>query len=39
VQSGDRDEALRQGADLSRIEQELLGKLDELSTAIDQKKN
>jgi hypothetical protein len=39
VQSGDRDEALRQGADLSRIEQELLGKLDELSAAISQKQN
>ena len=39
VQSGDRDEALRQGADLSRIEQELLSKLDELSTAIGQKQN
>jgi hypothetical protein len=39
VQSGDRDEALRQGADLSRIEQELLGKLDELGAAISQKQN
>jgi len=39
VQTGDRDEALRQGSDLSRIEQELLNKLDELSTAISQKLN
>jgi hypothetical protein len=39
VQSGDRDEALRQGSDLSRIEQELLSKLDELSTVIGQKQD
>jgi len=39
VQAADRDEALRQGSDLSRIEQELLSKLDELSAAIGQKQN
>jgi len=39
VQTGDRDEALRQGSELSRVEQELLNKLDELSTAISQKQN
>jgi len=39
VQSGDREEALRQGSDLSRVEQELLNKLDELSAAISQKQN
>jgi hypothetical protein len=39
VQTGDRDEALRQGSDLSRVEQELLTKLDELSAAIGQKQN
>ena len=37
VQTGDRDEALRQGSDLSRLEQELLNKLDDLSAAISQK--
>jgi hypothetical protein len=39
AQTGDRDEALRQGSDLSRVEQELLAKLDELSAAISQKQN
>ena len=39
VASGDRDEALRQGSELSRAEQELLSKLDELSLAIGQKQN
>jgi len=39
VQTGDRDEALRQGSDLSRLEQELLKKLDDLSAAISQKAN
>jgi methyl-accepting chemotaxis protein len=37
VQTGDRDEALRLGSDLSRLEQESLNKLDELSAAISQK--
>ena len=37
MHTGDRDEALRQGADLSRIEQELLNKLDELVAIIGQK--
>jgi hypothetical protein len=39
VETGDRDEALRQGSEISRIEQELLNKLDELSAAIGQKQN
>ncbi len=39
VQTGDRDEALRQGSDLSRLEQELLKKLDDLGAAISQKPN
>jgi methyl-accepting chemotaxis protein len=39
VQSGDRDEALRQGAELSRLEQELLNKLDALNAEIGQKQN
>ena len=39
VQTGDRDGALRQGSDLSRVEQELLNKLDELSAAISKKQN
>ena len=39
VQAGDRDEAMRQGSEISRIEQELLTKLDELSAAISQKQN
>lgn len=34
VRSGDREEALRQGSELSRIEQEFLAKLDTLSKAI-----
>ncbi len=37
--SGDRDEAMRQGAEISRVEQELLGKLDDLSAAIGEKQN
>ena len=36
---GDRDEALRQGAEMSRVELELIAKLDELSTAIGQSQN
>jgi len=39
VQTGDRDEALRQGSELSRLEQELLSKLDELGAAISQRQN
>jgi methyl-accepting chemotaxis protein len=39
VTIGDRDEALRQGSELSRLEQELLSKLNELSVAISQKQN
>jgi methyl-accepting chemotaxis protein len=39
VQTGDRDEAMRQGSDLSRLEQELLTKLGELSVAVCQKQN
>jgi methyl-accepting chemotaxis protein len=39
VETGDTEEALRQGSDLSRIEQELLSKLDQLSAAIVQKQN
>jgi hypothetical protein len=39
MQTGDRDEALRQGSELSRIEQEFLTKLDELSVAITRKQN
>lgn len=39
VTSGDRDDALRQGSEISRVEQELLAKLEELSAAIGQKQN
>jgi methyl-accepting chemotaxis protein len=39
MQTGDRDEALRQGSEISRVEQELLSRLDELSAAIGQKQN
>jgi methyl-accepting chemotaxis protein len=39
LQTGDRDEALRHGSDLSRVEQELLEKLDELSAAIVRRQN
>jgi len=39
VSTGNRDEALRQGSEISRVEQELLDKLDELSAAITQKQN
>jgi methyl-accepting chemotaxis protein len=39
LQTGDRDEALRQGSELSRVEHELLNKLTELSAAIGQKQN
>lgn len=39
VKAGDRDEALRQGSDLSRLEQELLSKLDELSAIVGQEQN
>ena len=39
LQANDREEALRQGAELSRYEQELLGKLDALSTAISEAQN
>jgi len=38
-QAGDREEAIRQGAEVSRLEQELLQKLDLLSAAINQKQN
>ena len=37
--ANDREEALRQGSELSRYEQELLGKLDALTAAISQKQN
>lgn len=37
--AGDREEALRQGGDLSRIELELLNKLDSLRAAIGDKRN
>ena len=37
LQAGDRDEALRQGTEVSRIEQEFLNKLDAISNAIRQK--
>jgi len=36
---GDREAALLQGGEISRIEQELLSKLDALSTAISEKQN
>jgi hypothetical protein len=36
MQSGDREEALRQGSDLSRLEGELLGKLDQLNAVVSQ---
>lgn len=36
LQANDREEALRQGAELSRYEQELLGKLDALRAAVGQ---
>jgi len=39
ITTGDRDEALRQGSEISRVEQDLLNKLDELSAAIGQKQN
>lgn len=39
VQSADREEALRLGSDLSRVEQDLLSKLDELSATISQRQN
>lgn len=39
LQASDREEALRQGAELSRYEQELLGKLEALSAAISQQQN
>jgi len=39
LQSGDREEAMRQGGELSRIEQELLSRLDALSAAISQQQN
>ncbi len=37
--TGDREEALRQGAELSRVEQELLVKLEALSVAIKENQN
>jgi len=37
LQSGNQEEALRQGTEISRIEQELLNKLDSISAAIRQK--
>lgn len=39
IETNDRDEAMRQGSELSRIEQELLVKLEALSAAIGQKQN
>ena len=39
LQENDREEAMRQGSELSRHEQELLGKLDVLSAAIRQMQN
>jgi methyl-accepting chemotaxis protein len=39
LQAGDREEVLHQSAEVSRIEQELLGKLDALRAAIAQKQN
>jgi methyl-accepting chemotaxis protein len=39
VTTGDPDEALRQGSEISRVAQELLSKLDELGAAIGQKQN
>lgn len=39
LEASDREEALRQGAELSRMEQELIGKLDALGAAISQKQN
>jgi Methyl-accepting chemotaxis protein (MCP) signalling domain len=39
LQAGDREETLRQGGEISRLEQELLSKLDALSAAICGKKD
>jgi methyl-accepting chemotaxis protein len=39
AQAGDRDEALHQASEMSRIEHDLLNKLSELSAAISQKQN
>jgi hypothetical protein len=39
LQAGDREEALRLGAEISRMEQEFETKLDALSAAISQKQN
>ncbi len=39
LQAGDREEAMRQGSDMSRIEQEVLAKLQELSSAIGEEQN
>jgi hypothetical protein len=39
MHAADREEAMRQGAELSRIEQELVSKLDALGAAISQKQN
>jgi len=39
VEAGDREEALRQGAEMSRLELELIDKLDELVAAIGQSQN
>jgi len=39
LQAGDREEALRAGGELSRNEQELLGKLESLNVAIAEKQN
>ena len=36
VRAGDRNDAMRQGSEMSRVEMELIGKLDELSAAISQ---
>jgi len=37
LQAGDREEAIRQGTDLTRLEQDMLNKLDAMSAAISQK--
>ena len=39
LQAGDRQEAARQGSEISRIEQELLARLDELSGVVRQNQN
>ena len=39
LQAGDREQALRQGTELSRLEQEVLNKLDAMIAAVGQKQN